>query len=102
MALGASPLAITHIIKLDWDPDTKTIIVPTQPTMNVGENVTVAGAYGKKATIKFLSPFGQPIATVHDGEVFTLVVGGIYQFECFLDGQKAKYGGGVEILPHKP
>jgi hypothetical protein len=34
--------------------------------------------------------------------VFTLLVGGIYQFECFIDGQQAKNGGGVEIQPHKP
>lgn len=102
MALSKPQLVITHTIQLDWDPATQLIKVPIQPTMNVGDTVTVSGPYGKSAMIRFLSPFGDPIATVKDGDVFTLLVGGIYQFECFIDGQQAKNGGGVEIQPHKP
>jgi hypothetical protein len=102
MALSTSPLVTTNTIKLDWDPETKRIKNPIQPTMNVGENVTVEGPYGKSAMIKFLSPFGEPIATVKDGDVFPLLVGGIYQFDCYIDGKKAKGGGGVEIVPHQP
>ncbi|HEY2389727.1 MAG TPA: hypothetical protein VGK22_01020 [Candidatus Angelobacter sp.] len=102
MALTKPHLVITHTINLDWDPNTQLITNPIQPTMNVGDTVTVSSSYGKNAMIRFLSPFGDPIATVKEGDVFTLLVGGIYQFECFIDGQQAKNGGGVEVIPHKP
>lgn len=102
MALSKPQLVITHTINLDWDADTQTIKVPIQPTMNVGDTVTVTTTYGKNAMIRFLSPMGDPIATVKQGDVVTLLVGGIYQFECFIDGKQAKNGGGVEVIPHKP
>jgi hypothetical protein len=99
---ASARVAPTNTIQLEWDPNTQTITNPIQHTMNVGENVTVAGPYGKNAMIKFLSPFGDEIATVKAGDVFPLVIGGIYQFHCYIDGQKAKNGGGVEIRPHIP
>jgi hypothetical protein len=103
MALGTPHLVITHTIDLDWDDSNPGYIKnPIPPTMNVGDSVTVTSSY-KNAMIKFLSPFGgAPIATVKAGEVVTFHVGGIYQFECYIDGKKAKNGGGVEIIPHKP
>ena len=41
MALSKPQLVITHTIQLDWDPATQLIKVPIQPTMNVGDTVTV-------------------------------------------------------------
>ena len=102
MALSKPQLVITHTINLDWDPATQTIKNPIQPKMSVGDTVTVTSSYGDNAMIKFLSPLGEPIATVKSGEVVTLMAGGIYQFQCFIDGQQAKNGGGVEIEPHRP
>jgi hypothetical protein len=102
MALSKPQILITHTIQLDWDPNTQLITNPIQPTMNVGDTVTVAGAYGKKAMIKFLSPFGDAVVTVKEGDVFTLLTGGIYQFQCFIDDQQAKNGGAVEVVPHRP
>ena len=103
MALGTPHLVITHTIDLDWDPAKPGYIkTPILPTMNVGDNVTVTSSYGS-AMIKFLSPFGDPpTATVQKGQVVTFLVGGIYQFDCYIDGKKAKNGGGVEIIPHIP
>jgi hypothetical protein len=102
MALTKPQLVITHTINLDWDPKTQLIINPIQPTMNVGDTVTVSSSYGENAMIKFLSPFGDPTVTVKSGDVFTFLIGGIYQFQCFIDGKQAKNGGGVEVIPHKP
>jgi hypothetical protein len=102
MALSKPQLVIDHTINLDWDPATQTIKTPIQPTMKVGDTVTVTSSYGNNAMIKFLSPFGEPIATVKSGDVVTFMVGGIYQFQCFINGEQAKNGGGVEIQPHKP
>ncbi|HZI58978.1 MAG TPA: hypothetical protein VFF39_19495 [Verrucomicrobiae bacterium] len=102
MAVSTPHLAITHTIDLEWDNSNPGYIkTPIQPTMNVGDSVTVTSSY-RSAMIKFLSPFGDPIATVKAGEVVTFQVGGIYQFDCYIDGKKAKNGGGVEIIPHQP
>jgi hypothetical protein len=102
MAMSKPQVFITHTIVLDWDPGTQMILNPIQPTMQVGDTITVSSSYGKNAMIKFLSPFGDPIATVKEGDVLTLMTGGIYQFQCFIDGKQAKNGGAAEVQPHKP
>jgi hypothetical protein len=102
MAVSTPHLVITHTIDLDWDDSNPGYIkTRIQPTMNVGDSVTVTSSYSS-AMIRFLSPFGDPGATVRKGEVVTFQVGGIYQYDCYIDGKKAKNGGGVEIIPHTP
>ena len=73
MALSKPQLVINHTINLDWDPATQTIKTPIQPTMNVGDTVTVTSSYGNNAMIEFLSPFGDPIATVKSGDMVTFL-----------------------------
>ena len=99
MALGTSPLVTTNTIKLDWDPETKRIKNPIQPTMNVGENVTVEGPYGKRAMIKFLSPFGEPIATVKDGDVFPLLVAAFTSSTAISMVKKQRVAGVLRYTP---
>jgi hypothetical protein len=102
MGVSTPHLVITHTIDLDWDDSNPGFVKnPIQATMNVGDSVTVSSSYSD-VMIKFLSPFGDPIATLRKGEVATFLVGGIYRFDCYIDGKKAKNGGGVEIIPHVP
>jgi hypothetical protein len=70
--------------------------------MNENDTIAFSGVNGKKAMVKFLSPTGAVALTLQDGEEATFTTGGIYKFQCFIDGVQAADGGGVEILPHKP
>ena len=101
MAVSAR-IAPTQTIQLEWDPKTHTILNPIQRPMNVGDYVTVTvDGYGS-AMIKFLSPFGDEVATLKTGDVYQFLTGGIYHFNCYVDNQKATNGGGVEVQPHRP
>jgi hypothetical protein len=95
-------IAPTKTIQLEWDPKTHTILNPIQPPMGIDDFVTVAVTGYGDAMIKFLSPFGDEIATLKTGDVRQFLVGGIYQFNCYVDNQKATNGGGIEVIPHRP
>jgi len=102
-AAPALPTSTHHAITLQWkDPVAKLVGLPVLPTLNVGDTIAFSGVGGHKARVKFLSPTGDPLLTLEDGQLATLKVGGIYQFQCIIDDVVAVDGGGVEIIPHKP
>ena len=84
-------------ITFDWtDPQQQTTVTIPEalPTMHVGDSISFTGVNGRQASVRFPSPFGEPSLTVLNGEVLVFKVGGIYQFQCFLDGRQATNGGG--------
>jgi hypothetical protein len=90
-----------HHITLWWDESGKLSMPDMPKTINVGDSVHFSSPQG---TIKvvFLSPFGDPTITLTENSVSKLMKGGIYHFQCALNGNPpADEGGVIDIVPHK-
>lgn len=73
-----------------------------------GATVRFKDPKGGTLRVVFLSAMGNETETVHDSEVCTMPVGGVFHFKCFfLYPGAAKeinpaMGGVLDVLPHRP
>lgn len=99
-AVAREILAPTHNITLWWDKDGK-LTMDMPKTVNVGDSVRFSSPQGT-VNVVFLSPFGDPTVSLTENNVAKLEKGGIYHFQCSLNGNPpADEGGVIDIMPHK-
>lgn len=103
---GFQGFANVNEILVEYDPITDRMTVnPGQVAK--GATVRFRDPKGNKLKIVFLSPEGNESDTVSDSDSCTMLVGGVYHFQCFFTPPgayefAAMSGGVLEVYPTRP
>lgn len=104
---GPASLADVKEVLVDYDKVAGGVTV-TPGQVDKGATVRFRDPQGGKLRIVFLSPEGNASDCVMDSDSCTMLVGGIYHFQCFFTplGSEneiaAKTGGVLEVYPPRP